>query len=272
MNMDLLPAALTLTPVLIACGVIAGVSIVIGILLGILGEKFKVEVDPRETELRKALGGSNCGACGYAGCDAYAHAVVAEGADPGLCTASDPAVISGILGVTVEEKKRMTAYVRCSGNCTKTSANYDFTGTHDCRIAYLAPGHGSKKCAYSCCGFGTCAAFCPYDAIRVADGLAIVDPEKCRACGRCVDACPNGLIELIPYDTNYVVRCWSKGKGKAVREACTDGCIGCGLCARVCESGAITVENNLAHIDQSKCTGCGRCAEKCPAGIIVKRI
>ena len=270
--MVLLPAAFTITPVLIACGVIAGVSIVVGIVLGILGEKFKVEVDPREAKLRKALAGSNCGACGYTGCDAYAKAVVHDGADPGLCTASDTALISSILGVTVEEKRKMTAYVRCSGNRTKTRANYDFTGTHDCRIAYLAPGHGSKKCAYGCIGFGTCADFCPYDAIRVADGLAIVDPEKCRACGRCVDVCPNHLIEIIPYDAKYVVRCSSKIKGKAVREACNDGCIGCGLCERVCESGAIKVENNIAHIDQEKCTGCGKCAEKCPSKIIVRRI
>ena len=258
-------------PILTACGVIAAVSVVIGVVLGVLGEKFKVETDPREVSLRKALAGSNCGACGYTGCDAYAKAVVHEGADPGLCTAADSAAIGRILGVTVEEKRKMTAYVRCSGNCTKTKANYDFTGTQDCRIAYLAPGHGAKKCAYACCGFGTCAAFCPYDAIRVADGLAVVDPEKCRACGRCVDVCPNHLIEIIPYEAGYIVRCSSKGKGKAVREACTDGCIGCGVCARVCPAGAVTVVDNIAHIDQEKCTGCGACAEKCPSKIIVKR-
>ncbi|MBR5746538.1 MAG: 4Fe-4S binding protein, partial [Clostridia bacterium] len=153
----------------------------------------------------------------------------------------------------------------------KTIANYNFDDTQDCRVAFLAPGHGSKKCPYGCCGYGTCAAVCPYDAIRVVDGLAVVDGEKCQACGKCVAVCPNHLIEIIPYDAKYVVRCSSHNKGKSVRSACSEGCIGCGLCMKVCETGAIQVVNYLALIDQEKCVGCGKCAEKCPSKIIVKR-
>ena len=40
------------------------------------------------------------------------------------------------------------------------------------------------------------------------------------------------------------------------------------MCTKVCEFDAITVENNVAHIDQTKCTGCGACAAKCPVKII----
>ena len=50
-----------------------------------------------------------------------------------------------------------------------------------------------------------------------------------------------------------------------------EDCIGCGICAKQCEAGAITVENNLAHIDYEKCVGCGKCAEKCPRKIIIVR-
>lgn len=260
-----------LVPVLIACAVIIVISIAVGLLLGVLSEKFKIKVDEREAQIRSCLAGSNCGACGYAGCDAYAKAVVFDGADPGLCSASDQARIGEIMGVSVEAGTKKVAYVRCSGNCNKTVANYKFDDTQDCRVAFLAPGHGSKKCPYGCCGYGTCAAVCPYDAIRVVDGLAVVDGEKCKACGKCVSVCPNHLIEIIPYDAKYVVRCSSHNKGKAVRSACSEGCIGCGLCMKACETGAIQVVNNLALIDQDKCIGCGKCAEKCPSKIIIKR-
>ena len=41
------------------------------------------------------------------------------------------------------------------------------------------------------------------------------------------------------------------------------------LCTRLCPAGAITVENNLAHIDYEKCIQCGACVQKCPAHVIL---
>ena len=100
------------------------------------------------------------------------------------------------------------------------------------------------------------------------NGIAVVDKDACKACGKCVATCPRHLIELIPYDSKYTVQCSSNDKGKDVMSACSVGCIGCMLCTKQCEFGAITVVNNVAHIDYSKCTGCGKCAEKCPKKII----
>ena len=51
-------------------------------------------------------------------------------------------------------------------------------------------------------------------------------------------------------------------------QSCEVGCIGCKKCEKVCPSDAVTVENNVAHIDPEKCTNCGACAEVCPRKII----
>ena len=80
------------------------------------------------------------------------------------------------------------------------------------------------------------------------------------------------LVEnVIPYKQKTFVQCNSNEKGKALMDVCQVGCIGCRLCERNCEAGAITVNNFLAHIDADKCTNCGVCAEKCPRKIITVR-
>jgi heterodisulfide reductase subunit A-like polyferredoxin len=118
-------------------------------------------------------------------------------------------------------------------------------------------------------GYGSCVKACPCDAIHIVDGIAVVDKEACKACGKCVATCPNHLIELVPYSSTQLVQCSSKDKGKDVMSVCSVGCIACHLCEKNCPAGAITVEDNIAHIDQSKCTHCGLCAEKCPKKIIL---
>ena len=56
-----------MTGIIIAAAVVGITGIVIGILLGIAGDKFKVEVDQKEIDVRAELPGNNCGGCGFAG-------------------------------------------------------------------------------------------------------------------------------------------------------------------------------------------------------------
>ncbi len=46
-------------------------------------------------------------------------------------------------------------------------------------------------------------------------------------------------------------------------------CAGCGMCTRVCPTGAVSLYAGVAQIDQTKCINCYRCAEACPRGAIV---
>lgn len=50
--------------------------------------------------------------------------------------------------------------------------------------------------------------------------------------------------------------------------SCPFACLGFGDCVQACEFGAISIENNIAVIDNAKCTGCGNCKSACPKGII----
>ena len=48
-----------------------------------------------------------------------------------------------------------------------------------------------------CLGCGDCAAACPRDVIRLADGRVRIDRERCESCGECVEACPSGALERV---------------------------------------------------------------------------
>lgn len=259
------------TGIIIAAAVVGILGILIGIFLGIASEKFKVEVDEKEILVRNELPGNNCGGCGYAGCDALAKAIAAGQAEVGACpvggasTAEKIGVIMGVAGGTAEKK---VAFVKCKGTCDKTKVQYNYYGVDDCKKVSVVPGAGEKACTYGCMGYGSCVKACAFDAIHVVDGVAVVDKEKCVACGKCVSSCPNHLIELVPYKAEHLVQCSSHDKGKDVKSVCESGCIGCTLCTKQCEFDAIHMEDNLAVIDYEKCTNCGKCAEKCPVKVI----
>ena len=261
-----------MSAILTATLVIAVVGIIVGAALVYIGNRFYVEVDERETAIREVLPGNNCGACGFAGCDAVAAAIVSGEADAAACPVGGPAVaaaINGIMGTSVEAAARKVACVRCNGTCEHTSVKHNYVGIRDCR-AVVFSGLYPQDCDFGCLGLGSCAVVCPQNAISITDSCAVVDKEKCVGCGLCVKACPKQLIELVPYDQKTIVRCRNTDKGADVKLSCDVGCIGCRICTKQCESGAVTVENNLASINYELCDDCGKCAEKCPQKVITR--
>ncbi len=253
--------------------VIAVIGIIVAAGLVYTGKKFAVEVDEREQAVREKLPGNNCGACGYAGCDALAAAISRGDAPVNACPVGGAPVaeaIGDIMGTTAGAMERKVAFVACRGTCEVTRNQGNYLGVKDCRAAVLS-GLNVTECNYGCLGFGSCAEVCPQDAISIKDGVAVVNRSRCVSCGLCVKACPQGLISLIPESRIVRVQCSNRDKGPLVRKVCSAGCIGCGLCVKQCESGAVEFDGTLARINPEKCTLCGKCAAKCPAKVILTK-
>ena len=253
---------------------LGAMGLIFGLILDFASKKFAVEVDPREEEILGVLPGANCGGCGFPGCGGCAAAIVKGEAPINACPVGGPAVaakVGAIMGVEAESGGRKVAHVICNGTCDKAKDKYVYDGVQDCRAASVLNG-GAKACAQGCLGLGTCVSVCKFDAIHVVDGVAVVDEEKCVNCGKCREVCPKGLIIEKPVSQKVIVNCNNTQKGKVVKDNCTAGCIGCGMCERICKFDAIHLVNNVAKIDPDKCKGCKMCATKCPTHAIAAEL
>lgn len=89
-----------------------------------------------------------------------------------------------------------------------------------------------------------CLNSCRFNAISISDTRAKIDPNKCRECGMCANACPYGAIA-------HLVR----------------------PCKRLCPADAISYdEYGICVIDEEKCIRCGQCIHSCPFGAIDSKV
>ncbi len=248
-------------------------GLIFGVGLAVASKRFAVQIDPRLDKIHGLLPGANCGACGGAGCFGFAEGLLSGKMSIDACRVSEEAVkeqIAKLLGKKLEKKVKRIAALHCNGG-NKVKERFLYKGIEDCVAANLVLA-GQKECVFGCLGYGTCARICPFSAIKMsAEGLPVVDKEKCKACNKCVQVCPKKLFSLVAATHNVIVACSSHDLGKDTRLVCPVGCITCRKCEQVCPADAIHVIDNLAVIDYHKCTSCGECVKVCPVKCIIIR-
>ncbi|MCD8203168.1 MAG: 4Fe-4S dicluster domain-containing protein, partial [Prevotella sp.] len=56
-----------------------------------------------------------------------------------------------------------------------------------------------KACNAACIGCGKCEKECKFGAIKVESNLSYIDPNVCRLCRKCVEACPTHAIVAVNF-------------------------------------------------------------------------
>ena len=121
----------------------------------------------------------------------------------------------------------------------------------------------ANRMANKCLNCNLCVTNCPNKILSKADenfSAVHINYESGKHyceynCHKCSEVCPSGAIKKISLGEKQNTRI-----GMA---SVNPHCVGCGICAKECPTGAIIVIDSKAVVDGSKCIGCGKCAAVC---------
>ena len=255
---------------------VISVSLLFAVGLLIASIKLKVEQDARIAKAFECLPSANCGACGFAGCQDYAAAVVADPTLIGRCYPGGPKVadmIAKVLNIQMSTPGALKrTVIHCHAHIADKTFYAKYQGIQTCTAANAVSN--AQACRFGCLGFGDCVKSCKFGALRIVDGLSTVDYEKCTGCGACVKACPRSLFAMTPFPNPNIitVACSSRENGKTTRAMCKVGCIACGLCVKNAAP-MFVLQDNLARVDYDKYFDdekANLALAKCPTKVIIR--
>ena len=122
-----------------------------------------------------------------------------------------------------------------SGKYSRNVVQVINAACEECPIASYIVTDNCRKCMGK-----ACQNSCHFGAITMGETRAHIDPNKCKECGMCANACPYNAIAHLERP-----------------------------CKKVCPVDAITYdEYGICVIDENKCIQCGMCIHSCPFGAI----
>ncbi|MHC4947778.1 MAG: (Fe-S)-binding protein [Planctomycetota bacterium] len=257
---------------LTAIAIMTGLGMFFGLGLAVAHRFLKVEEDPRLEMLEEMLPGSNCGACGEAGCRAFAEVLLDGVRPPSGCTVASPGEIESIaafLGVDPGREEKRVARLHCAGGLGLARQIAEYEGFGSCRAAHVVAG-GGKGCGWGCLGLDDCLVACDFDAIHMNEQrLPVVSVDHCTACGDCVEACPRDLFEILPLSHHLIVQCAAPLEGDEARAVCQVACDACERCVQDAAPGLIRMAHNLPVVDYSAGgPALPAATDRCPTGAI----
>jgi Na+-translocating ferredoxin:NAD+ oxidoreductase RNF subunit RnfB len=253
--------------------ILGGVGLVFGLFIALANRKLWVWEDPRIELVAQMLPNANCGACGLPGCRAFAEQAVERKVAPAQCTVASDTMrqaIANFLGVEAGTANKRVARLLCAGGSGAAQIRAEYRGLPTCAAAASVAG-GGRACAWGCLGLGDCERVCDFAAIAMNDeGLPVVDPDRCTACGDCVEACPKSLFVLLPLAHRLLVQCRNLINGNDALEACKVACTACGKCVQDAAPGLISVSSGVAVINYDLIAqATEQAVARCPTNAIV---
>jgi len=259
--------------ILTAILILGGVGLVFGVFIALANRRLWVWEDPRIEIVAQMLPNANCGACGLPGCRAFAEQAVERKVAPAQCTVANEAAkqaIAGFLGVEAGQAVKRVARLLCAGGSDVAVQRAQYRGIATCAAAAAVAG-GGKGCTWGCLGLADCERVCAFGAIAMSHtGLPLVDPDRCTACGDCVEACPKSLFVLLPLEHRLLVQCKNLVEGNDALEQCRVACTACGKCVQDAAAGLISIATGVAVVNYDLIAAATeRAVARCPTNAIV---